>query len=65
MRNTYTAFAMAILWPSLSRAQQMAASESSGLTVNEKLMLFAFTIAAILLFLAGKFAYDMIFRKKH
>jgi|GEM_PF-6724253 len=65
MRNTFTAIAMAMLCPSPSRAKQIAASENSSLTVNEKLMLAIFILAAVLLFLAGKFAYDMIFRKKH
>ena len=65
MRNTFTALSLAMLWPYFSSAQAADAMGSSGFSTNEKLMLFAFIIAAILLFIAGKIAYDMIFRKKH
>ena len=65
MRNTFTAISLAMLWPSFTRAQAADAINHSGLGLSEKLMLFVFIVSAVIVFLIGKFAYDMIFKKKH
>ena len=67
MKNTFKILFLCLLVPNLSSAQTEAdpGVVSAGNAISEKTLLVFFVVSAVLLFLAGKFMYDQVFRKKY
>jgi hypothetical protein len=67
MKNTLSILLQSFLVPVLSAAQTQpdSGTVASSPAIGEKTMIVFFIVSAILLFLAGKFLYDLVIRKKH